>query len=322
VLELYGAGLVLPCISPTFYWHAARRRASGAVAFFLTFALLLTFVQTLGVFQEFGTLVNEVDGAHASGSLPEIRISRGQATIHGSEPFVREFADGIVILDTTGEYTASYLTSGRYRSGILLTRTRIYSLDDGELQHMALSDLQAMIGDPFVLDKETIRRLLSGLQLIIFIVLIIWNCVVRLVYLTLVALPVWGVARALRQGTRYAPVLITGIYAVGPAMYGAYLLKRAGISFCALQTVLLLVVWAIGLVAALSARKGGIIDGERSLRGWRALIGVPMLLVLALDAIFTWSYGAVVTWVVTLVTLAALAFIGLWPILGSEAETG
>jgi len=315
-LELYGAGLVLPCISPTFYFYAARRRVAGTVGFFLLFALVITTVQALGIFQDFGT---EVEGAFTSGRFPEITISRGKATIHGTEPFVRELGDGILILDTTGQYTASYLRSGRYRSGILLTRTTLYNLDDGEVQHVALSELQPMLGEPFVLDTKTVQTLLSWLQLMIYIGLIIWNAVVRLAYLGLVALPVWGVATALRPGTGYAPVLITGIYALGPTIYGSYLLKRAGIAFCGLQTMLLLVVWAIGLVAALSERKGGIISGERTLRGWRALIGMPMLLVLMLDAIFS-SIGPLVTWMVTLLTLVILAFIGLWPILGSETE--
>ncbi|MBN1580403.1 MAG: DUF1189 family protein [Anaerolineae bacterium] len=322
LLELYGAGFVLPCISPAFYFHTGRRRVAGAVGFFFLFALAITVVQILSAFRSFGTLRNEIEQAFSSGGFPEITISRGQATIHGMNPFVREFDDSILILDTTGEYTPSNLLSGRYNSGFLLTKTEVYSLDEGGLDSIKLSDLQAMVGDPFVLDAKLIQTLLGWFQIAIFIVLVIWNSVVRLIYLGFLALPVWGIAAAIRRGSGFAPVFITGIYALVPAVYGAHLLSRIGIRFCGLQTILWLIVWAVGLVVALSEREEGIMSGRRPLRSWRALIGVPMLLVLALDAVFLWSVGGVICFLVTLFTLVALAFIGLWPIMGVEKATG
>jgi hypothetical protein len=322
LLELYGAGFVLPCISPTFFYHATRRRVSSAIWFFLLFALALTTVQTLDMFQDLGTFGQEIGQGFTSGRFPEITISRGRATIRGTEPFVLELGDSILILDTTNQYTAAHLRSGRYNSGILLTETKVYSLDDGELNSIELRELQAMLGDPFVIDAGTIQKWLNWLQVVISVVLILRNTVGQLVYLTLVALIVWGVATAVRRGTRFAPVFVTGVYALVPAVYGSYLLKRARITFCGQHTILLLTVWAIGLIAALSERKGGIVSGERPLRPWRALVGVPMLLVLALDKVFSWPSGAIVSWGITLLTLATLAFIGLWPILGSEKDTG
>lgn len=43
--------------------------------------------------------------------------------------------------------------------------------------------------------------------------------------------------------------------------------------------------------------------------------GIPMLLVIALDAVLNWQYGPAAVWLVTLLTLLVLAGIGLWPLM-------
>jgi len=318
MLEMWGSGFTLSCISPTFYQYAARSRVGTTIGFFILFALALTLVQTLNLYRGFGAMGREVEGTFASGRFPEITISHGRATLRGENPFVREEEGSIIILDTTGQYGPSHIKSGKYHSAILLTSTTLYDLNNGELQSIDLGELQTMLGDPFVVDARTIQTLLNWLQIGIFIVLLLWNTVARLVLLVLGALPVWGITRVIHSEATLRLVFAIGAYALVPATYGTQLLSRAGITFCGRQTVLLLVMWAIGLVAALAEHKGGIVGGTRSLRAWRAAIGIPMLLVIALDAVFAWRYGAAAVWLVTLLTLLVLAAIGLWPTLGEQ----
>jgi hypothetical protein len=322
VLEIYGAGLVLSAISPTFYWHAARRRASSALYFFVLFALILTTIQTLDISRDFGALGRMAEEAFAAGVFPRITLSGGQAAIDGPDPFVREFEGSVLIADTTGTYGPSLLRSGRYDSGFLLTRTTVYRLNGGEVDSLPLEDLQPMLGDPFVLDAQVIQKLLNGIQVIAFTVLLVWHTVIRLAGLALLAFGMRAVAGGIWPGASFGPVFGIGVFALVPATYGTYLLRRIGIGFCGLQIVLLLIVWAVGLVAAFAERGEGILSGGRSLRGWRALAGVPMLLVLALDAIFSWPRGAILAWGITLLTLVVLAFIGLWPMMGAAEGSG
>ena len=122
-----------------------------------------------------------------------------------------------------------------------------------------------------------------------------------------------AVASRLWTGVTFGPVFIIGAYATVPVTYAMYVLGRIGIAFCGLQTFLLLAVWVVGLVAAFAERGDGILKGGRPLRSWRALIGVPMLFVLALDAVFSWSSGGILVVGTALITIIVLAVAGLWP---------
>ncbi len=96
-----------------------------------------------------------------------------------------------------------------------------------------------------------------------------------------------------------------------PAMYANHLLGRSGIGFIGIQALILLPIWAVALAAAVARRDGGLLRGERPLRIWRTLIGAPLLLVLAWDAVFAWQYGAWVLWPVVLLTFLSLVVVGL-----------
>ena len=319
VLEFYGAGLVLPMLSPTFYWHAGRRKAMTAVYFFLLFALILTVIQALGISHTFGGFIRDAEQAFASGAFPRVSLQGGRVVVEGDDPFVREF-DGpsILIVDTTGRYTPAHLRS--YQSGFLLTRSTLYMWNGGQLQDAPLAQLQPMLGDPFVLDTALIRRVLNWVQTLVFGVLLLSNTVGKLLSLLFLAIIARAVANRFWVGAPYGPVFAIGIYALVPATYGARVLTRLGISFCLMPILLHLAVWAVGLMAAFAETREGILKGGRSLRPWRALVGVPMLLILALDAIFTWPRGGIWGLGITLLTLVALAGIGLWPILGEEGS--
>lgn len=320
-LELYGAGFVLPCISPTFYNQAARFRLGTALGFFLLFALAVSTVQILQTYRNMGAMARQAAASFASGKWPEITISRGRASVRGRQPFVYEAGDAVLIVDTTGRYSATSLSSGRYRSGFLLTETNLYNLSNGELQALKLGELQALLGDPFVLDAVKIKGLLDGFQLIVFVLLFLWNILVRLIYLAVVAVAVWGISRAFGPRLSYGQVFALGLYAVVPAIYGTHLLQRVGIGFCGLSTLILVVAWGVGVFMVTKQRQTGLWSVKRPLRTWRALLGLPMVLVLALDAIMGWSFGAAASWIVTLLTLAGLAFVGLWPMMAGEQGT-
>jgi hypothetical protein len=324
LLEWYAASLVLPCISPTFYRQAIRRPIGVALGFFVCFALAITAVQMAGVSRNLGTFAAEMRQAFDSGQVPEITVSQGQASLRGPNPFIwepsgsPETGDSIVILDTTGKYGESSLRSGQYRSGILLTRTTLYNLNNGRIQEYPLTELQTMLGDPLVLDAQFVQTWLGRLQLLILLVLVLSNLAGRLIQLAFLGLLMWRGAIFIRGEAQYLPVVAIGAYATVPAVYGARVLQRIGVTFCGMPVLLLLGIWAIGLAAALLEGRRGIMGGERPLRSWRALIGLPMVVVLALDAILAWPGGPLVVGVVTVLTLVALAAIGLWPILGSK----
>ena len=313
VLDLYGAGLVLSSISPTFYWHAARRRASSAAYFVVLFGLVVATIQTLGISHTFGTFGREVEQAFASGAFPQLTLSDGRITVKGPDPFVREYEAGVLIVDTTGTYGPSVLQSGRVDTGFLLTKTTLHMLNQGELQSAPLDQIQPMLGDPFTLDGQLVRTVMDWLQTGTYVILVIARTVGSLINVAILSLVVRAVASRVWTGVTFGPVFTIGVYATVPVTYGMYVLNRIGISCCGLQIFVLLAVWAVGLVAAFAERGDGILKGGRPLRSWRALIGVPMLFVLALDAIFSWSSGGIVVVGTTLITMIVLAVAGLWP---------
>jgi hypothetical protein len=320
VLELYGAGLVLSGISPTFYWHAMRRRASSALYFIVLFGLVIATIQTLGISHTFGTFTKEVEQSFASGAFPQLTLSGGRLAVEGPDPYIREYEGGVLIVDTTGTYGPSVLQKGRLQTGFLLTRSTLYMLNQGEMQSAPLDQIQPMLGDPFVLDGQLVRNVLDWLQTGIYVVLMIAHTAGSLINVAILSLVVRAVASRVWTGVTFGPVFTIGVYATVPVTYGMYVLSRIGIVFCGLRLFLLLVVWAIGLVAAFAERGDGILKGGRPLRSWRALIGVPMLVILALDAIFSWSSGGIVVVGTTLMTLIVLAVVGLWPMWADKPE--
>ena len=248
-----GAGFVQSCFSPAFYFRAVRRRVTHAIGFFLVFALAITVLQIFNLVIDVSPFRDEVNQAFDRNVFPEISISNGEAIVHGSEPFVLLDEGGsLVVIDTTGEYAPSMLESGQYQDGFLLTKKTLYIYDRYEgLIGIQLSDIQAILGNPFHLNAKFVQTILNWFVAIAFISLAIWNSVFRFIYIVLIGLIVWGITAMVKRGTDFGPVLITGLYANVPAIYAHYLLGLFGISFCGLQTALLLLAWGLGLRAAL-----------------------------------------------------------------------
>ncbi len=306
-----GMGFVLPCASLTFYRQAARRKVIWAVVFFVIFSLVLTGVATIDLASTMGSLpVDDIRDAFESGQMPTITIQDGLARVDGAQTRVLFDGEGMFIaIDMTGTYRQ--LDRTRYSQGILLTPSELHIMNNtGRYQVIPLSELQqALNANPIVIDADTVTRAWQAFAALFTIVAIvglaIWNVPVRFVYVAVLALVAWGFVVLMRPGTGYGPVLATGLYAVVPALYLDYLLGRLGISFCFLQTLILLAIWAVALWGMMD-------EVERPLRGWRALAGIPFLLVLVVDFCLHPSFGAALVWAVALVTMAVLVGVGLW----------
>ncbi len=315
-LAWLGMGFVLPCASQTFYRQAARRRLTSAVLFFLLFSLCLTGVSSLSLGRSMATAQADIRRSFEAGGVPEIIIKDGLARVSGQQPLVLVDEGGtIVVIDTTGAYRR--LDRTRYTQGLLLTRTELHIMNTrGQYEVMPLGQLQQALGmNPIVINADTVTRAwqaFAGIFAIVAAVLLaVWNVLVRFAYLAVLALVAWGLLSLGGSGMGYGPVLITGLYALVPAMYVSYLLGRLGITFIFLQTIIVLFIWAIALWGIIPESGQAPAPAERPLRGWRALAGIPFLFILALDGIFRLPYGAVVVWAVALLTLSVLVAAGL-----------
>lgn len=327
-----GAGWVLPCFSLNFYFLAARRRAASALIFFFVFTLAITSLQTLALIRGLFQAGAEIRRGFESGSFPEITISGGEAQVDGPQPMVLfDESDTWVAIDTTGELTE--IDRQRYRQGFLLTRTTLVMLDNnGRYQELSLRDLQlALDTDPLIINGDTTTAYWAGFSVIAviaaFLFLILWNAVVRLAYVALIALALWGIAALIRPGTGFGPVLITGLYAVVPALFISFLLSQIQINIPFTTTFFLVVFWGVGLAGAFlprtaapaSSSVGDYFRAERTLRGWRAVIALPLLLDVALEMIFHWN-AWYVTWPLTLITLGVLLAVSVWPLIKTNEK--
>ena len=63
--------------------------------------------------------------------------------------------------------------------------------------------------------------------IVMFILLVLWHSIVRLMFIAMAALVVWGIVSLLKPNTGFGPVIITGLYAVIPAIYISHLFSRA-----------------------------------------------------------------------------------------------
>lgn len=308
IWKLFGAGFVLSACSPSFYYHAARRWLITAVGFFILFGLLLAGVETWRVVHDMQPFREDVNAAFTEGKFPAITIADGEAIVHGPEPFV-VVDDGrnLIVLDTTGEYTGAELENGRYETGVILTKNRVYSIDDEGVVQVTPLDMPFLNRETFEINEDLAQSAVSAVQVLAFLGLSFWHVVLGLTYLTLLGFVVWGIAALAQRNIGFGTVMTTGLFAVVPATYAHYLLDRVGVDFFGMFTLLLLVGWAISLVAATGRRQAGdFLRGTRPLRAWRALLGIPMLVLFVLDYVYQWTNGAAIVWVAAVVTYAVL----------------
>ncbi len=66
------------------------------------------------------------------------------------------------------------------------------------------------------------------------------------------------------------------------------------------------------MIALTIRRNRGLLTDHSPLNGWRALIGLPLLIVLVLNVVFTWPFGALLIWIVAALTALAFAAVHAW----------
>jgi hypothetical protein len=320
------SGFVLPLGSFSYYRKASQKSAGQAVLFFLLFTITASFFASIGMGVTLQAVGNEIRQSFEDGTVPEIVIRDGVAEVDGPQPvIVADIQDGtsprtIVIIDTTGR--TRQIDTSQYDQGFLLKERELHILNqNGRYQVLPLEELNTMFGtDTIVIDANSATRgwrvFAILFAFIIFFALILWNSVVRLMFISLVALVMWGVVSLFRPNTEFGPVIVSGIYSLVPAVYISHLFNRAGAPIPCLQTLLFLSAWILALFITFSPMD--FFARERPARLWRAWLGAPFLLVLAVDLILTFQYGEIVSWALFILTGIALAIAGVFPL----ARTG
>ncbi|MCH8877510.1 MAG: DUF1189 family protein [Chloroflexi bacterium] len=255
-LTWLGRGFFQPLYNLQFYRAAVGKSLVEAIIFFVAFATLLTIITTLNLTRELGAVSDDIEQAFASGAFPDLVIENGLATVRGRQPLILLDEQGtIVVLDTTGIYQS--IDTGRYTQGLLLTRDSLHAYSDGNYQVIQLRDLNSALGNPIVVNRESAldawRSLTSIFAGVAFIGIGLWYLVARSMWLTFLAVLVWGTLSAFKVRSEYGPVLTLGIYALVPAVYVSFLLGLIGVSFCGLQLGLLLLVWVLVARSVLKA---------------------------------------------------------------------
>jgi Protein of unknown function (DUF1189) len=310
-----GLGAILPCASLTFYRQSIRRKTILAMVFFVLFGIAISLVTGAGVDQAFTKTLLDAQSSSFLSGFPTITIKDGIALVDGSQPFYLFNQNGeLFAIDTAG--TLKNIDTTQYRVGFLLTRTYLQVLQTGgQVQNIRLAEFNEMFNmNPIVIDRDNLLGLLhTGLTIvwiIILILLVLWNTLCRLLIILLMGLVFWGATAAFRNHTDFAPVLITGIYTFVPAVYLDFLIGQATVRFLGTLTLIHFFLWAIALFFLFHEMDKYAGQTERPLRAWRAAIGIPMLVVIILQAVYSWTWGAGMAWGVTVVTLIAWGVIG------------
>ena len=311
-LGWFFSGAVLPMGSFTYYRKAAQKSVGSAILFFVIFTLVISTLATINVAVSAFSVIRTIQQSFVDGKIPEITISNGIAEVSGEQPFI--MIDGsdsngqsmLVAVDTTGKIRE--IDTSRYSQGFLLTRTELHmvSLQNG-YQAFPLREFNVAFNqDPIIINAQTMSQawviMSTVLVILAFVFLVLWYTVVRLMIISMIALILWGIVTLIKPNTGFGPIIITGLYAIVPAIYFSHLFSRSSFSFPGLQTFLLLVFWVIGLVVNFADIK--FFSDDRPLRLWTALIGLPMLLLYILDIFwqFPHPYDTIALWVVTLLT--------------------
>lgn len=316
------SGSVLPFSSLAYYRKAAQRSVGSAIFFFLFFTVAISTLVTINMAVDLFSGIRSIRQAYANGEVPAITISNGIAEVDGQQPYI--FVDGtddtgrniFVGVDTTGVYTE--IDETVYYQAVLITKTDLHVVTpQNGYQVLPLSELNASFEtDPIIINADTVSQAWGVFSIVIVVFalffLILWNTIVRLMLILMIALLLWGIVTLLRPKTGFEPIIITGLFAIVPAIYLSYLFKRAGLGFPGLQTFFLLVFWTIGLLSNFLNVK--FTAEDRPLHLWTALIGIPVLIVYIVDIFvnFPSPYGVAALWAVSLITGAVIVGLRLF----------
>ena len=108
-----------------------------------------------------------------------------------------------------------------------------------------------------MLDKTQVLELwekaTSIIDIAAFFGIFFWNAAIRFAYIALLGLLVWGVFSIKYQEVGFNQILITGIYSNVPSIYLSFFIKKIGIGFCGLYTILILIIWTFAMYYVLKA---------------------------------------------------------------------
>ena len=234
---------VLPCISPSFYANATRRRTVHAVGFFVVFTLVLTLIESSVIAIALGHGAIELFAALKERfqpyPIPTITISADSISIVGIPPLT-------LLQDFKSSLGVSF--------SLALTPQYIAVRFEDFPVHIAVNDLRSLIGNStIVLSEVTIAEYLAiavcigwGVSIIL---LLVWNMVIRCIITCTLSvfanIILWLVNVPQR---RFRSVMIVGLYATVPAVYLGWvieLLLHKG--FAGLSLVLQILIWAVAL---------------------------------------------------------------------------
>lgn len=255
-------GFVFPCGSASFYKTAARKKLISAVVFFALFSIVITSVSILQVIGTINGIGDEIQDAYELGEIPTIVIEDGIAQVDGQQPLVFEDNRSIFAIDTTGKMNE--IDTRSFSEGFLLTQTELHILSDDGYQVIPLVELNEAFGDPIVIDKTqtlTLWKTVSVWIIILaFLGILIWNSLIRFVYIVMLGLGIWGIVSIMKKGVGFSPILIIGVYANVPVIYLWSTLKLVNISFFSLYSILLIAIWGLALWVVLRNTDSGSVD--------------------------------------------------------------
>lgn len=248
-------GFIFPCWSRKYYKRATQKRVFIAVIFLLIFAFVQSSITTIQVAFAMKNVRNEISGAYEREELPTIWIEDGIARTDSQDQFFFSDKRTVVEIDLTGY--AQGIDTSKYSEGILLTHNELHFVNDDGYQEIPLVELHEYFGNPIVLDKTQVLELwekaTSIIDIAAFFGIFFWNAAIRFAYIALLGLLVWGVFSIKYQEVGFNQILITGIYSNVPSIYLSFFIKKIGIGFCGLYTILILIIWTFAMYYVLKA---------------------------------------------------------------------
>ena len=256
-------GFIFSCGSINFYKAAIKKKVFWAIVFFVLFGLVFTTVQTIIGMKNLKNAGTYITEAFQNGDVPNMTIHNGVAEVDAEQPVWYEDNNRFLGADTTGVITSEDLRS--YDEGVLLTRETIYNWQDGQMKEISLQDMNSVFGDPIYFDEQHVldfwQSFSAIMGFVIFFALWFWSAGIRLLYILVVALVLWGIVSLSRKDVNFGPILISGIFANVPVMYIKTILGIMNVSFFLLYTILLLVIWGI-VLGKLFKKPAAIADAE------------------------------------------------------------
>ncbi len=248
-IQWFVRGLVQPIYSLPFYRTGLKKGLGWAIVFFLFFSLMQTAFTTVRLASGISQAPQDLEEVQTSGELRSITIENGIARVDGTQPWIVSDQNVFIGIDVTGKINE--IDTSRFDSGVLLTKTTIHMLSNGDYQKYSLEDINTTFGDPIYIDKEVLSGIWKVFSSILLIVVgggsFIWNFAVRLFYLALLAAIMWAITQTWRKEAEYSDVLITGIYVSVPVIYLYWLVNLLSPVCLCVHTLILFVGWTIVL---------------------------------------------------------------------------